>query len=90
VLDIRKILLSSSQKTQKKEEKFSLVGEMDGKGNIVFHRHYLNNPTKKTKAIKVSAKDFLGSENKNTIKDYKANHHTKKIKKSCLKQTTKK
>ena len=90
MLDIKKILLSSGQKTQKKEEKFSLVGEMDGKGNIVFHKHYLNNPTKKTKAIKISTKDFLGCENKKITVDNKANYHIKKIKKSCLKQTTKK
>ena len=60
--DIRKILLSRNEQGQKREERFSLTGEDDGKGNIVLHKHYLYNPNKKTKPIKIPIKDFWGIE----------------------------
>ncbi len=61
MLDILEVLLSAKQKTQKREDRFSIVGEDDGKGCIVFHKHYLYNPNRKSKPIKISVKDFWGT-----------------------------
>jgi hypothetical protein len=61
VLDIREILLSGKEKTQKREDLFSIVGEDDGKGCIILRKHYLYNPKRKSKPIKIPVKDFWGT-----------------------------
>ena len=42
---------------------FSLIGEPDEKGNIIFVRHYRNDPEwkRKSKPIKISAAKFWGT-----------------------------
>lgn len=80
MLDIREILLSSDEKPQKREDRFSLVGEDDGQGNIVLYRHYLYNPNKKTKPIKIPVKDFWGTAESFIGGVYKAQYLPKKKK----------
>ncbi len=59
--DILEVLLSGKEEIQKREERFSLVGEDDGQGCIVLHKHYLYNPKRKSKPIKIPVKDFWGT-----------------------------
>ena len=61
MLDIREILLSGKEKTQKREDRFSIVGEDDGKGCIILRKYYLYNPKRKSKPIKIPVKDFWGT-----------------------------
>ena len=61
MLDIMEILLSSKDKAPKRENRFSIVGEDDGKGCIVFYKRYLHNPNRKSKPIKIPVKDFWGT-----------------------------
>ena len=63
---------------------FSFIGEPDDKGNIVFVRHYRNDPEwkRKSKPLKISASEFWG-----TAKAVKEGTYVpKKIKNSRLKQ----
>gem|GEM_PF-4534236 len=53
--------MSGKEEIQKREERFSLVGEDDGQGCIVLHKHYLYNPKRKSKPIKIPVKDFWGT-----------------------------
>ena len=90
MLDIREILLSSNEETQNRKDRFSLVGENDGKGNIIFHRHYLYNPKKKAKPIKIPAKDFWGTTDSYTDKTYEAQTLPKKRGKKAEKESKQK
>lgn len=89
MLDIRDILLSSKEKTQKREDVFSLVGEDDGKGCIVLYKHYLYNPKRKSKPIKIPVKDFWGTAESFVGGVYKA-QYLPKDKKTNPKETQKK
>ena len=89
MLDIRDILLSAKEKTQKREDIFSLVGEDDGKGCIVLHKHYLYNPKRKSKPIKIPVKDFWGTAESFIGGVYKA-QYLPKDKKKDPKETQKK
>ena len=90
MLDIREILLSANIPVQKREDRFYIVGEDDGKGYIVLRRHYLYNPSKKTKPIKIALKDFFGSDKCFTRKTPKAMSCCKKGKIKGNKKAVKK
>ena len=91
MLDIREILLSSDDCPPKREERFSIVGEDDGQGNIVLHRHYLYNPKRKSKPIKIPVKDFWGTAESFIGGVYKAQYLPKnKRKKTTQKESEKK
>lgn len=61
VADILDILLSGEDKPQKREDRFYLVGEDDGQGCIVLRKHYLYNPKRKSRAIKIPVTEFWGT-----------------------------
>ena len=61
VSDLLDILLSGNEEPQKREDRFSLVGEDDGQGCIVLHKHYLYNPKRKSKPIKIPVREFWGT-----------------------------
>ena len=83
------ILLSAKEKTQKREDRFSIVGEDDGKGCIVFHKHYLYNPKRKSKPIRIPVKDFWGTADSFVGGVYKA-QYLPEDKKSSPEETKKK
>ncbi len=61
VADILDVLLSGQDEPQKREDRFYLVGEDDGQGCIVLHKHYLYNPKRKSKPIKIPVREFWGT-----------------------------
>lgn len=87
--DIREVLLSSEEKIVKREDRFCIVGEDDGQGNIVLYKHYLYNPKRKSKPIKIPVKDFWGTAESFENGVYRAKFLPKK-KKLSLKEETKK
>ena len=89
MLDIRDILLSGKEKTQKREDRFSIVGEDDGKGCIILRKYYLYNPKRKSKPIKIPVKDFWGTSASFIGGVYKA-QYLPKDKKSSPAETQKK
>lgn len=89
MLDIREILLSAKVKTQKREDRFSIVGEDDGQGCIVLYKRYLYNPKRKSKPIKIPVKDFWGTAESFVGGVYKA-QYLPEDKKASPKETQKK
>ena len=61
MIDILEVLLSAKEKLPKREDRFCVVGEEDGKGNIIFHKRYIYNPKRKSKPVKMAVTDFWGT-----------------------------
>ena len=61
-MDLLNIILKNMPK-EDNSDPYSLIGEPDDKGNIVFVRHYLNDPKRKRKSkpIIIPASQFWGT-----------------------------
>ena len=90
MLDIMQVLLSSEEKLPKREDRFSIVGEDDGKGNIILHKYYLYNPTRKSKPIVIPVKDFWGTAGSFVGGVYRAQYLSKKEGQEDEKETLRK
>ena len=90
MLDIMQVLLSSEEKLPKREDRFSIVGEDDGKGNIILRKYYLYNPTRKSKPIVIPVKDFWGTAGSFVGGVYRAQYLPKKEGQENEKETLRK
>lgn len=90
MLDIMQVLLSSEEKLPKREDRFSIVGEDDGKGNIILHKYYLYNPKRKSKPIIIPVKDFWGTAGSFVGGVYRAQYLPKKEGQENEKETLRK
>ena len=61
MLDISEAIAEYNKVLPKREDRFCLCGEDDGKGCIILRKDYIFNPKRKSRPLKIPVREFLAT-----------------------------